>query len=275
MHATPGGEGSWESVPEKSTRFVTVICLTPKKPSRRSNSSTHRFAVLLRFVAQRTRSLAKTSRAAWHARPQEIDEPSDAGDFGYCDGRTSMRAKRDSRRRFPQDLELDCGLKWIAASNKHMLSRRCSITFRRASWRILALAEEFRAGMDFPAHPMTGNRFATVNTSRTAQGFLVASYRKITNHVLLRMLPGYEVHRQDCFGRLRDPETNSPRRRFRPGATREGCPYCRAVVVPRNYYVTEQETPLLRRAQAETIRKMNRHPGRDSARPGASRSCLA
>jgi len=186
-----------------------------------------------------------------------------------------MRAKRDSRRRFPQDLELDRALKWIVVSNEHMLSRHCSITFRRASWRILVLAEELRTEMDFPVQPVTGIRFATVNTSLTAQGTLVASYRKTSNHALLRISPGYQVHRPDCFGRPRDPETNSPRRRFRPGATREGCPYCRAVVVPRNYYVTEQETPLLRRAHVETIQKINRHPRRDSARPGASRSCIA
>src|SRR5271156_4734582 len=122
---------------------------------------------------------------------------------------------------------------------------------------------------------MLGNRLAAVNTSPTAQGALVASYRKTSNHALLRISPGYQVHRPDCFGRPRDPETNSPRRRFRPGATREGCPYCRAVVVPRNYYVTEQETPPLRRAHVETIQKINRHPRRDSTRPGASRSCIA
>jgi hypothetical protein len=34
----------------------------------------------------------------------------------------------------------------------------------------------------------------------------------------------------------------------RPRAGREACPYCRAVFVPENYYVTESWSPLLLRA---------------------------
>lgn len=34
----------------------------------------------------------------------------------------------------------------------------------------------------------------------------------------------------------------------RPRAGRESCPYCRAVFVPDNYYVTESWSPLLLRA---------------------------
>jgi hypothetical protein len=42
--------------------------------------------------------------------------------------------------------------------------------------------------------------------------------------------------------------TNLFRRPARPRAGREACLYCRAVFVPKRYYVTESETPLLQRA---------------------------
>jgi len=45
--------------------------------------------------------------------------------------------------------------------------------------------------------------------------------------------------------------TNLFRRPARPRAGREACPYCRTVFVPEAYYVAENETPLLERAQTE------------------------
>ena len=43
-------------------------------------------------------------------------------------------------------------------------------------------------------------------------------------------------------------DSDTSRRPPRPRVGREACPYCRAVFVPESYYVTENETPLLRRA---------------------------
>ena len=61
--------------------------------------------------------------------------------------------------------------------------------------------------MDFPVQPMTWNRFAAVNTSRTSQGSLVTSYRRSSNYVLLHILSEYELYDPDCVGRPGDPET--------------------------------------------------------------------
>lgn len=48
----------------------------------------------------------------------------------------------------------------------------------------------------------------------------------------------------------------------RPRSGREACPFCRAVFVTENYYVTESESPLLQPAYVHIIRKIDGSPGR-------------
>jgi hypothetical protein len=52
-----------------------------------------------------------------------------------------------------------------------------------------------------------------------------------------------------------NPAANLFRGVPRPRAGREACPYCRTVFVPKKYYITESDSPLLPETWGETIRE--------------------